>query len=564
MPRSSRSSGRPGSARRGSRRSASRGCLSAQVLQGRCLPYGEGITFWPITEIVAGRGLDHDGRLADEARAKIARLLEAGRGAELVCERVSRHDRAARHAPRTEESFWALRRLFEAMAPRAAARPRVRGHPLGRADAARPARVPRRLVSGAPIMIVCLARPELIDARPLARQTARSSSSRSPRTEIEALAASALGSDRVDPAVVERVVEAADGNPLFAEEFARMLVDEGLLTGEDGVWSATRRPRRAVRAADDQRAPLGAPRPARRRRARGDAVRIRRRQGVLVGLGRATSSSRTSSATSATRLHALVRKRLDLPGRLDGDHGRGRVSLQPHPRPRRRLRGAVQESARGDARAPCGVAAREGRRVARRRSRRSSAITSSRLSGRAPSSRPSTPPPRRSPCARRGHLAAAGRRAWTRGDAHAAATLLGRAASLDEDAALRDRARSSARRSCESGALREAEEALERAVESASPARRHPARRPRGRRARAPYAFRTDPTWALDATRNAGRAGDRDVHASSTTTAGSRSRSVCSRSRTRGTASGRRWPMRSSAPSAMRSERATRASRRRS
>lgn len=75
------------------------------VLQGRCLSYGEGITFWPLQEIL--RSLP--------GRPPGAPDPEEGQT--------------------TEETFWAYRKLFES-GPRAAAAPRARGHPLGRTNAA--------------------------------------------------------------------------------------------------------------------------------------------------------------------------------------------------------------------------------------------------------------------------------------------------------------------------------------------------------------------------------------------------------------------------------------------
>src|SRR5206468_7525051 len=66
--------------------------VDARVLRGRCLPYGEGITFWPIVELL--EGLPEAGDVGD-------RLERAG-------------------AP--EEIFLAVRKLFEALADRKSTR----------------------------------------------------------------------------------------------------------------------------------------------------------------------------------------------------------------------------------------------------------------------------------------------------------------------------------------------------------------------------------------------------------------------------------------------------------
>ena len=267
-------------------------------------------------------------------------------------------------------------------------------------------------------------------------------------------------------------------------------------------------PRRAVRAADDQRAPLGAPRPARRRRARGDAVCVRRRQGVLVGLGR---RPRRAAASSPRRIpFAGARAQAArLPGRLDGDHRRGRLPLQPHPRARRRLRGAVQESARGDARTPCGVAAREGRRS------RDGARGDRRLSPRAGFAGARRARARRP--RRRGARRARGRASRRRGQTRVDARRRARCCDPPRPGGIPRRRR----RAGDSAGARHGPRGVGRSARGrgsartrgrlCDPARRHPARRPRGRRA----GLRTVPHGSDLGARcdaNAGRAGDRDAH----------------------------------------------------
>jgi predicted ATPase len=61
----------------------------ARVLVGRCVPYGEGITFLPLTELVRGAGgiLVRDS--ADEAGAKLARLVRDDPERDLIVERLA-------------------------------------------------------------------------------------------------------------------------------------------------------------------------------------------------------------------------------------------------------------------------------------------------------------------------------------------------------------------------------------------------------------------------------------------------------------------------------------------
>ena len=85
----------------------------ATVLKGRCLPYGEGITFWPITEVLRDAAEIRLQELPGEARAKIAGLLAAGDDTALIGERLAALLGLAEDTLGIQETFWAVRRLFE-------------------------------------------------------------------------------------------------------------------------------------------------------------------------------------------------------------------------------------------------------------------------------------------------------------------------------------------------------------------------------------------------------------------------------------------------------------------
>ncbi|HTS01893.1 MAG TPA: adenylate/guanylate cyclase domain-containing protein, partial [Thermoanaerobaculia bacterium] len=96
----------------------------------------------------------------------------------------------------------------------------------------------------APILCVCLGRPELLEARPGWRQrTEREWSATlqplSP-SESDLLLANLLARGKLAEAAKARIVDAAEGNPLFVEEMLRMLVDENLLRQESGQWTSVR------------------------------------------------------------------------------------------------------------------------------------------------------------------------------------------------------------------------------------------------------------------------------------------------------------------------------------
>ena len=88
----------------------------ATTLKGRCLPYGEGITFWPIAEIareVTGIG---EGKQPEEVAANVAALLPDDESASDVVRAVADATGVADTSADTQEIAWAVRRLFEALA----------------------------------------------------------------------------------------------------------------------------------------------------------------------------------------------------------------------------------------------------------------------------------------------------------------------------------------------------------------------------------------------------------------------------------------------------------------
>ena len=94
----------------------------------------------------------------------------------------------------------------------------------------------------APILLLAIARPELLDARPhwgggklnattILLQPLGADDSAS-------LIANLLDSPELAETVQQRIGETAEGNPLFVEELVAMLVDQGILRQENGGWRA--------------------------------------------------------------------------------------------------------------------------------------------------------------------------------------------------------------------------------------------------------------------------------------------------------------------------------------
>ena len=213
----------------------------ATVLRGRCLPYGEGITFWPVVEVVRQAAAIGDGDSADVALAKVTGLVEAEDDAELVAARVGQVVGLVADSAVPEETFWGIRRLLEAVARRRPlvllfddvhwAEPTFLDLIEHLADWSR----------DAPLLVVCLGRQELLDLRPgwAGGKLNATSMLLEPLSagECGALLENLLGrSDAVDEARA-RITDAAEGNPLFVEEMLAMLIDDGVLRRADGGWA---------------------------------------------------------------------------------------------------------------------------------------------------------------------------------------------------------------------------------------------------------------------------------------------------------------------------------------
>ena len=203
----------------------------ATVLPGRSLPYGEGVTYWPLAEMVkCAAGIADDDPLdvaIDKLRAfcedeAVADLLGLASGVlEAVQSEASAQEiawaarewaqRLAQEQPLVlvfEDIHWAEEPLLELIEHLAT------------------------WVREAPLLLICLARPELLDLRPgwgggRVRATAIELESL-PREESEQLVEALLDGAQLSEAARWELLDKTEGNPLFVEETMRMLAEEGV------------------------------------------------------------------------------------------------------------------------------------------------------------------------------------------------------------------------------------------------------------------------------------------------------------------------------------------------
>ena len=208
---------------------------------GRCLPYGEGITFWALGEIVkAEAGIlesDDQNVAASKLRETVAGLVEDESERAWFDSRLGPLVGAGGDgaAVSRDEAFTAWRKFLEALA---AKRPCVLVvEDLHWADDALLEFLEHLLdwSMPVPLLLLCTARPELYERRPSwgggKRNATTISLSPLSREESGRLLQVLLDRTLLPAEVQVALLERAGGNPLYAEQFARMLAERGDVEG---------------------------------------------------------------------------------------------------------------------------------------------------------------------------------------------------------------------------------------------------------------------------------------------------------------------------------------------
>ncbi len=171
--------------------------IEARVVRGRCLPYGAGISYWPVVEVLKQLGATPSDPAAAAAIGSLLGESEAATSA--------------------EEIAWAFRKLLEEQAPLVLLFDDIQWGEETFLDLVEHLAL---LSSGAPLLVVCITRPELLERRPSWSLTVR----------LEPLgseeAASLIGT-AVAEELRARIAVAAGGNPLFIGEMLAMAAEAG-------------------------------------------------------------------------------------------------------------------------------------------------------------------------------------------------------------------------------------------------------------------------------------------------------------------------------------------------
>jgi class 3 adenylate cyclase len=199
--------------------------------QGRCLPYGEGVTFWALGEIVKGEVGILEGDPPGEAERKLAAAARDPWVEAHLRPLVGLAAESEGGGDARSEAFAGWRRFFERLAEE---RPLVLvfedlhwadDHLLDFID---------ELVewtAGVPFLVVCTGRPELLSRRPGwggGKPNALTISLPPLSDEDTARLLVDLLGGLVPAELQVELLARAGGNPLYAEEFARIVRDRGL------------------------------------------------------------------------------------------------------------------------------------------------------------------------------------------------------------------------------------------------------------------------------------------------------------------------------------------------
>ncbi len=220
---------------------ARRVAADARVLVGRCLSYGDAITFWPIEEAVREAAAIHDDDDAATVRSELEALVPGVADRDRVVTAMAQILGVTDVALPEGESLWAIRRFLDGLAADGPvvlviedihwAEPTLLDLLEGLVDWMRET----------PLLVVCTTRPDVFERRPGwgggRADTAILALRPLSRADTDHLIENLVRHPGLDDEAKARIAEAAEGNPLFVEQLLSMLIDDGLLRQEDGAWT---------------------------------------------------------------------------------------------------------------------------------------------------------------------------------------------------------------------------------------------------------------------------------------------------------------------------------------
>ncbi len=210
----------------------------AHVLRGRCLHYGEGITFWPIVEVVRGA----TGIMPETTGEQALEKLRASIDDAAIVERLAATIGLIDASFPIGELFWATRAFLEGLATERPAVVVIDDIHWAEETFIELLEHLTDSTEVGPILLLATSRHDLLEERPAwGTGPRRERIILEPLSEAEsAQVVTNLLDAALEPAVRSRIVKAADGNPLYVEQLLGSLIDDGLLERRDDRWVPTR------------------------------------------------------------------------------------------------------------------------------------------------------------------------------------------------------------------------------------------------------------------------------------------------------------------------------------
>ena len=208
----------------------------ARVVSGRALSYGQGITYWPVLEVVRRLAGIADDATPPESTAHLRELVKADERADAITAHIAQIIGLSATTTPFPETYWALRALFERVA---SAMPLVVvfedihwGEPtfldlleyLGGS------------IHSAPVFLLCTTRPDLFDTRPdwgSATPGAQTLGLERLADEDTGALVETMFGTALPRSLVAAIEQAAEGNPLYIEQMVGSLKDTGYVPGAD-------------------------------------------------------------------------------------------------------------------------------------------------------------------------------------------------------------------------------------------------------------------------------------------------------------------------------------------
>ncbi len=211
----------------------------ATVLKGRCLSYGDGITYWPIREVLHTAAGIRDEDTPEEGLRKLSGLLRDDRDRPLLADRLASAIGLGAAPFPQDELFWAIRRTLADLAAN-------RSLVLILEDLQWAEPTLRELIEyltdqgvDSPLLLLCPARPEILEGAtgwPPDRADATTIALEGlPPDTMMRLIDTLPGGAEVPGALRRRILATAEGNPLFVEEMVALLVEEGIVGAGDAA-----------------------------------------------------------------------------------------------------------------------------------------------------------------------------------------------------------------------------------------------------------------------------------------------------------------------------------------